>query len=299
MKMIFDRNLENMLIYAQGREVYKYFETNEPEHFVHSFPNPIVPTDFYRAVTTIHDSSVRDMVCALLSSAQRDIEYDGTTVDWYTHGLANVWHPTIDTFLFCKALHEIPIIGTEKTCVEIGCGSGFISKYVLEHLPNIERMDVVDTEHNAIVCAKKEITDIRAHFYIQNGISFLNNKKYDLILTNPPYIPRPNTKDRNPYEGTEIVEYMIFAEKHLNHNGKILMNTSHLCEHIVQKCTLTSKLQRRIVSSLEVPFRVRAVLRNPTWLDYLQQECGLRKECKNGYDYWHTLQVSVFELPRS
>lgn len=42
--------------------------------------------------------------------------------------------------------------------------------------------------------------DGKTHFHLGSGIDYLKDRKFDLLVCNPPYIPRPKSIDDNPYE---------------------------------------------------------------------------------------------------
>jgi methylase of polypeptide subunit release factors len=42
--------------------------------------------------------------------------------------------------------------------------------------------------------------DPQIQFVLEDGKELLKSQKFDLIISNPPYIPRPKSIDDNPYE---------------------------------------------------------------------------------------------------
>ena len=97
---------------------------------------------------------------------------------------------------------------------------GFLSKYLLEKT-GVEAMYINDLDRRAVQCAMDNITDDRKLIIEGDGLEHLKKRKYDLIICNPPYIPRPRSIDDNPYEGVHVLHYLIHeGRKHLNAGGR-------------------------------------------------------------------------------
>ncbi|USN54471.1 MAG: methyltransferase [Candidatus Peribacteria bacterium] len=63
-------------------------------------------------------------------------------------------------------------------------------------------MDIVDINPDALLSWEKNIQDERANFVIGDVHEILGeaDQVYDLVISNPPYVPRPQSIDDNPYE---------------------------------------------------------------------------------------------------
>jgi len=308
MEICYDSELKEQKIYAQGKElasimgkdrdeqgnrVYHWPETDKL--YVTTIKNPVLVTDVYR-INKLKPTTLRDTVFALYASPKKITVYDNTSLEFEQGKYNGVWGPSIDTLLFCRALEEESLENIEEA-IEIGSGSGFISKYLLNNISHLKNITLVDLNPKAEECARYNINDERARFITGNGIEYLEetNKKYDLIICNPPYIPRPKSRDDNPYEGVSLLVYLIKnANKYLTDNGKLITNISSLCESIVNPEIEKSDIKIKKLGSMKVPLKVYSVLNNKEWMDYLLNEKGL-KEAKfnnNGYDYWHTINIT-------
>ena len=110
----------------KGKRILTYPENKKL--LVTEFKNPVLMTDTHKIFNL--KPTLRDSLFALYNSKPRIVEYDGVSTFW-DQSHVNVWCPSIDTILMAKAVRKIlkqnPKI---KTAVEIGCGSGFISKYI-------------------------------------------------------------------------------------------------------------------------------------------------------------------------
>jgi len=73
--------------------------------------------------------------------------------------------------------------------LEIGTGSGCIAVSLKKFLRNCE-VDAFDISNLAIEMAKKNaiLNEVEINFFEQNIFSFDSEKKYDLIVSNPPYV---------------------------------------------------------------------------------------------------------------
>jgi release factor glutamine methyltransferase len=307
MYMEFNRDLTRQDVYANGAElanimgrdrdragnrVYTY-PKNEKMHVV-SFDKPILVTDNYKIGKL--PAALRDTVFALFASPQRITHYDGTTLEFYASKYNGVWGPSIDTLLFCRALAHKDLTQV-RTAIELGSGSGFIAKYVLEHAPHIEEITFIDLIDKAERCAKDNIDDKRAKIITGDAIEYLakEKQKFDLIICNPPYIPRPRSIDDNPYEGISLLTYIINQHAEiLSPQGSIITNISSMCEQAVMQTINQAKVDVRQLDQMRVPLKVYNVLNNKEWMDFLIKEKGLSVDSHDGYDYWQ--QIAIVEL---
>lgn len=134
-----------------------------------------------------------------------------------------------------------PINSKPINIIDIGTGSGCIAISLKKEL-NYSRITAIDTSEKALETAKKNSSELKADVdFIQ--LDFLDKgdwkflKKYDIIVSNPPYIPLQEkesmsknvtgyepgmalfVENHNPFIFyKKIVE---FAKSHLNPNGKI------------------------------------------------------------------------------
>ena len=267
-----------------GKRVASYPSTEKM--LVHTFENPVLITDNYR--TSLLQPTIRDTIFSLYASRPRIVEYDGVSTFWDSSH-TDVWCPSIDTILYVKALRKILNKDYNfKNAIEIGCGSGFISKYLLDKSETLESVLINDLNPFAIKCAKDNINDKRANFLLGNGLDHIKNKKFDLILCNPPYIPRPKSIDDNPYEGIFLLHHLLqHGREYLNKDGVIVLNCSNLSWELLSQEPIP---EIRIIDKMTVPLKVNNVLNNKEWVEYLKG-CGLKKEYKDGYDYWQELTV--------
>lgn len=189
---------------ASGKRTYTWPETEEQHVF--TFANPVLVTDNYRIGQLDH--TLRDTLFALYGKPLKVTEYDGTSLRFEQRLYPGVWGPSIDTLLFCKGLRSLDL-SVVRSAIEIGCGSGYISKYVAEHAPKLESLTLADINPKAIECAMQQEFPLQPVYVPGDGLKHIQGKKFDLVLCNPPYIPRPKSIDDNPYEGISLLHYLL------------------------------------------------------------------------------------------
>ena len=129
----------------------------------------------------------------------------------------------------------------EKKVLDIGTGSGCIPISIKKNIPNAI-VHALDVSLAALSVAKEnafknnvEINFIELDFLVDDDYIYLST--YDLIISNPPYIPNTETLDKNvsnyePHlalfvpENDALIFYkkiVVFAENHLEYGGKIML----------------------------------------------------------------------------
>jgi len=273
----------------KGKRVITY--PSSKKLFVHTFKNPFLMTDNFK-ISKLNPTQ-RDTLFALYASRPRIVEYDGVSTFWDSSHLG-VWCPSIDTILFAQALKKILKKQKNfKTGVEIGCGSGFLSKYILAKNKKIKSFLINDISPYAIKSAKDNIEDKRASFHVGDGIKKIKNKKFDLVICNPPYVPRPKSIDENPYEGIKLLKHLVHqGQQYLNKGGILVTNVSSLCWNFIFDKKPTMKV--KLLEKMKVPLKVNNILNNKKWVNYLKKT-GLKKQYKQGYEYWQEINIIILK----
>ena len=190
----------------------------------------------------------------------------------------NILIPRPDTELMVEKLSHI-YQGKNISILDIGTGSGCIIISLLSELQNSYGVGV-DVSKKAIeaarINAKKLISNKRVKFF-RKSFTNISNLKFDLIVSNPPYIKRSDIKNLNEdikrfepkialdggNDGLDVIKKVIYkANEILKINGKlaleigneqykkvskILRNKNFRIEHII---TDYNKNIRCVISTL-------------------------------------------------
>lgn len=295
-------DLKNQEVWANGMELSNIMGMDfvggkrvssyplSEKKFVCNFSNPVLMTDNYKISQL--SSTIRDTLFSLFQCKPRIVEYDSVSTFW-DESHKGVWCPSIDTILFAKVLKEYLKNKKFDKGVEIGCGSGFLTKYVLEKSKDMKEFLAIDINPYAIKSAKDNINDIRLQVYHGDAIDRIKDEKFDLIICNPPYVPRPGSIDDNPYEGVALMRFLIQeGQKYLNEEGVLLINVSNLGWDLV--FDKEPEMKMKVLDGMKVPLKVNNILNNEEWVSYLKKH-GLEKDFHDGYEYWQNLKILEFK----
>ncbi|MBB3992586.1 16S rRNA (guanine1207-N2)-methyltransferase [Sulfitobacter undariae] len=73
-----------------------------------------------------------------------------------------------------------------KHVCDLGAGWGFLSAHVLSR-EGVEAVHLVEAGHTALECARRNVTDPRAHFHWADGTDWDPAHKVDTVVMNPPF----------------------------------------------------------------------------------------------------------------
>jgi ribosomal protein L3 glutamine methyltransferase len=146
-------------------------------------------------------------------------------------------------WLFNTEVKSILDIGTGSACIPIACAYAFRNAEI----------DAVDIDDNALTVAKKNIElhqlEERVHLYKSNLFEQLPDKKYNLIISNPPYVGHDEIQtlpDEYTHEpghaleandnGLELVELILKqAPDHLNEGGILAVEVGNSMEALIER----------------------------------------------------------------
>ncbi len=122
------------------------------------------------------------------------------------------------------ASNQLPV----ASCLDIGCGTGLLSLMFAQKNPNAI-IDAVEIEKNAHEQAKENFSNSewnnRLKIFHIDVKDFVSQKKYDLIISNPPFYEnelQSNEKNKNIAkhdEGLLLKDLVAITEKHLSPRG--------------------------------------------------------------------------------
>lgn len=315
MKITVSQNLNKLTISALSSEA-SFVATGAPaeELEIAQIADPVLLTDTARISKL--PSFQRDAIMKLYEFPERVVRYDGVSARWSPITYPGVWAPSIDTVLFAKAVRDFLVksgrIKIIASCLEIGTGSGFLGKYVLEKKKSsgqeLELLHLTDINKDAIKCAMDNIEEVRGktlmyYTHTRRDAKLAVDRKYDLVIANPPYIPRPSAKKNNPYEGLTVYEEIVRnAEKMLRSDSIFMTMLSSTSKNFI-KPELDKVFNLKTITRLRVPLKIPIVTagfssQSRSWMSYLVKNKFIEEDRteKSGYRYWQTIEVVAGKL---
>lgn len=140
-----------------------------------------------------------------------------------------VYEPREDSFLIQKHIKDY----AQGNVLDMGTGSGILAGEAAKHAETVIALDISPA---AIKHCKKSIKEKNILFCKSDLFEIFElgkiQRKFDLIIFNPPYLPNDKYKNAaldGGKEGYEVTEkFLKNAKNHLNRNGKILLLISSL-----------------------------------------------------------------------
>lgn len=140
-----------------------------------------------------------------------------------------IYQPADDSFLLQKYVKKY----SKGKVLDLGCGSGIQALTALENTDDVLASDI--SQEAVDYCKKIGINTIKSDLF--SNI----NKKFDLIIFNPPYLPRDEVDKEfslalsGGEKGNELIEkFLKEAKKHLDKNGKILIIFSSITSDVIK-----------------------------------------------------------------
>ena len=139
-----------------------------------------------------------------------------------------IYNPREDSYLLQK---QVKKYAKDESVLDIGSGSGIQAKTAIK--AKAKSVLATDINQEAVLHLKsKGINAIKSNLFS----NIKKNKKFDLIVFNPPYLPEEKREDKETYlfttggkRGDElIIKFLKQAKSHLNKNGIILIVLSSL-----------------------------------------------------------------------
>ncbi len=317
MKIKIADDISRIEFFAQGEEIPKVTGGSEGrarELLIHSFRHPRLLTD--NAAIAGLPSSLRDAIVRLLEFGERHIEYARLGISWSERRYPRVWAPSIDTILFAKALKKLiasdKIAKKTSSFLEIGCGSGYLSKYVLQKkaekgLP-VRHAHIMDINRDALISAMDAIEPVRGNTLVSYSLNkpqkhFSVDRTYDLIMCNPPYVPKPREKANNPFEGLFLYgEILRNAPLMMHGSSRLLINFSSLSKNDVYP-TFLKMFRIRTIEKMKVPLKIPLITAGLSpeslrWMRYLLRSKRpiLDPSERSGYRYWQIIEIAECKL---
>lgn len=318
MRIKIDPKITKIEFFAQQDEVPKVIggsaEKYGPEFLIHTFKNSRLLTD--TAAIFKLSSVKRDLLVRLLEFNKRVVEYDGVEIEWSDIKYPGVWGPSIDTILFARGLKKLfkkpDYLKNIGSFLEIGCGSGYLSKYILQKKNeagmSLTHVHLMDINPDAILCAMTAIEKVRKDTFVSYSLNtpckpIRMAHSADFIICNPPYIPRPNDNPDNPFEGLFLYgEILSKSEKLMKPSASLIINFSSISKTDVFS-EFCKKFNIKIIDRMKVPLKIPLITgemsqESKKWMEYLLKNKKLIVDAseKSGYRYWHVIEIAECKL---
>ena len=131
--------------------------------------------------------------------------------------------------------------------IDLGCGTGVIG-LTLEKKVSTKTVDLVDISSSALEVARKNCGNLNSNAnIIQSDMFSAVNKKYDVIISNPPYI-KTNEEIEDIVKENEPSIALYAGEDGLDCYKKILENIK---EHIKEKSLIAFEIGMRQANDIQ------------------------------------------------
>lgn len=177
----------------------------------------------------------------------------------------NVLIPRPETEELVDLIIKSEMKSRSQHVLDIGTGSGCIAITLDKKIKG--KVDGLDISDEAISVAKKNnlLLNANVNFFKSDILNYLPQKKYDIIVSNPPYIPKKDIKyvdvnvkknepslalyvDNDPlYFYKKIIK---FSFKHLNKKGKLYFEINSLYSKDLNNYMIFKKLNYEILKDL-------------------------------------------------
>jgi len=293
---------------------YKFSGNAATARVVHYTKEPQSVYDIF-ALSHMSDEHTRTIIKNVVRSRSKVIIHRNVLIEVDRYLEAGVFGPTIDTLylheflarLFAKSMSSFNFKQV-TSAMEIGSGNGMLTAGLSNKCKNLEILVAVDTNIKAIKCTTRNVGHATAR---RNGFLFyaicgefnseLLKNKFDLVLSNPPYLPYreddiegDENSQRIAIKGTELIEEIVKNSPfYLSHGGALIIVYSELAEReliesIPEEMVFVSANRS---SGYRVLFDLEEVMDNPRWLNFLEDR-GLAFDSASKA-YHHHLKIGI------
>ncbi|MFT4312521.1 MAG: methyltransferase [Candidatus Woesearchaeota archaeon] len=176
------------------------------------------------------------------------------------------YQPQKDSYLLDSVIREHSLKDVQ-TAVDLGCGSGILTKALIETYPNAD-VHAVDCNEAALSHTQKE--NPTARVYKSDIFSDIDTTtRFDVIVCNPPYLPahrldpddaltRALVGGKKGYE--YVFQVILQAQHYLSENGVLYLLISNLTKpqmvekELTEKCFAFSIVKQEYIGMFETLF---------------------------------------------
>ena len=133
--------------------------------------------------------------------------------------------PDVDSFLLIDSIKDY----SGQSALEIGTGTGIVSKFLLKNFKYVVSTDI---DYNSLLYCKKH-NNSKINFICCDATTAISSK-FDLIVSNPPYLPYDQFYDKTIHGGKTGIEKTIHfihcSISNLEKYGHIILIVSSLSD---------------------------------------------------------------------
>lgn len=257
----------------------------------------------------IHSSIHGEKLSKLIENEFIEIKWKNYSFLWVN--CKSLWPPSIDSFNFLETIflkHNQSKM-RYSSVLDIGCGTGFLGLISADYF-NAKEIHLSDwtcvSYLFSIINYYKNNLFKKMDLYFLIGmdfhwINYFEEKLFDLILCNPPYLPIPEEfselRAMHTVAGTDLLSKVISEGSQYGSN--IFIQYSNIADVDIDSIVENKKREIRIEevqnSSITVPFRVRIALENKEYIKWLASN-GLIEKKDSPYLYFHN--ISIFNVKK-
>ncbi|RLG16352.1 hypothetical protein DRN69_01100 [Candidatus Pacearchaeota archaeon] len=169
--------------------------------------------------------------------------------------MKDIYEPAEDSFFLSEFVKREVKKSKPKKILDMGSGSGIQAKTCIDSGADSKNLTLVDINERAIRELKKKFP--KSRIIHSDMFQNLNKEKFDLIIFNPPYLPK-NKYDKEKdttggNKGGEIINrFLNQIKKYLSKNGKVLLLTSSFTKGIKWPCS--DLITRRLLGKKKLFF---------------------------------------------
>ena len=111
---------------------------------------------------------------------------------------------------------------------DLGAGWGYLSRNILDR-PTVENLNLVEASHEALECARINVSDPRARFFWADATTFKPDHQMDTVVSNPPF---HTSRNADPSLGRAFIaaaagmlspagQFYMVANRHLPYEAEL------------------------------------------------------------------------------
>jgi release factor glutamine methyltransferase len=156
--------------------------------------------------------------------------------------------PDVDSFLLIDSLKDY----SGESALEIGTGTGIISNFLLKNFKNVVSTDI---DYNSLLYCKQQNTSEITFICCDATTAIVN--KFDLIVSNPPYLPNDHFYDKTIHGGItgieKTIDFIYSSISNLGKYGHIILIVSSLSDiSKLERFIFEEKINRKIINKKKI-----------------------------------------------